>query len=137
VAATRHLRRLLPEVHSRMTRIKNSAEAMLVFGAQRAVAEARSMISERITAFVADKTVGVLTNVPGPTASIALAGTEVSGILGFVPSASEQTLGMCILSYAGAVNIGVYADAGSMPDPGRLAELIVAAVDQMAEGVAP
>ena len=130
------LGRLLPEVHSRMTRIKNSAEAALIFGAQRAVAETPSMIAERITAFVADKTVGVLTNVPGPTAPIALAGAEVAGILGFVPSASEQTLGLCILSYAGAVNIGVYADAGSMPDPGRLAELIVQAVDQMAEGLA-
>jgi diacylglycerol O-acyltransferase len=126
------LGRLLPEVHSRMTRIKNSAEAMLVFGAQRAVAETPSMIAERITSFVADKTLGVLTNVPGPTAPIALAGTQVAGILGFVPCASEQSLGLCILSYAGAVNIGVYADAGIMPDPERLAGLIGDAVAEMA-----
>jgi diacylglycerol O-acyltransferase len=128
--------RLLPEVHSRMTRIKHSAEAMLVFGAQRAVAETPSVIAERITAFVADKTIGVLTNVPGPTAPIALAGTQVAGILGFVPSASQQTLGLCILSYDGAVSIGVYADAASMPEPSRLAALISDAVDEMAQGVA-
>ncbi len=129
------LDRLLPEVHSRMTRIKNSAEAMLIFGAQRAVAETPSVIAERITSFVADKTLGVLTNVPGPTAPISLAGTQVAGILGFVPCASEQSLGLCILSYAGAVNIGVYADAGTMPDPEHLAELIIDAVEEMAAGL--
>jgi diacylglycerol O-acyltransferase len=126
------LDRLLPEVHSRMTRIKNSAEAMLIFGAQRAVAATPSPLSERITAFVADKTVGVLTNVPGPTAPIALAGTQVAGVLGWVPTASDQSLGLCILSYAGEVNIGVSADAGIMPDPERLAALIVVAVAEMA-----
>jgi hypothetical protein len=115
-----------------MTRIKNSAEAMLIFGAQRAVAATPSPLSERITAFVADKTVGVLTNVPGPTAPIALAGTQVAGVLGWVPTASDQSLGLCILSYAGEVNIGVSADAGIMPDPERLAALIVVAVAEMA-----
>lgn len=126
------LDRLLPEIHSRMTRIKNSAEAMLIFGAQRAVAASPASISERITAFVADKTVGVLTNVPGPSGPVALAGTRVAGVLGWVPTASDQSLGLCILSYAGSVNIGVSADAGILPDPERLAELIVAAVGEMA-----
>jgi hypothetical protein len=105
---------------------------MLIFGAQRAVAATPSPLSERITAFVADKTVGVLTNVPGPTAPIALAGTQVAGVLGWVPTASDQSLGLCILSYAGEVNIGVSADAGIMPDPERLAALIVVAVAEMA-----
>ncbi len=123
--------RLLPEVHARMTRIKNSSEATLVYGVQHAVAETPAAVSERITALFADKTVGVLTNVPGPRVPIALAGTTVVGILGWVPKASDQNLGLCILSYAGSVNIGVSADASIMPDPDRLAALIVEAVDDM------
>jgi diacylglycerol O-acyltransferase / wax synthase len=129
------IRELLPEVHSRMTRIKNSAEAMMIFGVQRAVAEAPSMISEWLTEFVADKTVGVLTNVPGPRAEITLAGTPVAGILGWVPTAGDQSLGLCIVSYAGRVNIGLSVDAAIMPDPGYLADLIAMAVDEMAADV--
>ena len=70
---------LLAEVRARMARIKNSAEAMMIFGVQRAVAETPQSISQNLTRFVANKSVGLLTNVPGPRAPIYLAGHEVGG----------------------------------------------------------
>ena len=115
---------LMSEIRSRMTRTKNSAEAMMVFGLQRVVAEAPDAVGVGVTEFVANKTVGVLTNVPGPRAPMYLAGTEVTGVLGWVPTAADQTLGICIFSYNGQVSIGISADAQMMPDPGRLAELM-------------
>jgi diacylglycerol O-acyltransferase len=115
---------LLPEVRSRMSRIKNSAEAMMVFGVQRAVAEAPQTIGENLTRFVANKSVGVLTNVPGPRAPIYLAGHKVAGILGWVPTAADQSIGLCIFSYNGEVNIGIATDAGIIGDPGHLADCI-------------
>jgi diacylglycerol O-acyltransferase / wax synthase len=126
---------LLPEVSARMTRLKNSAEAMLIYGAQRAVAETPRTVGVAITELVANKTLGVLTNVPGPRVPLTLAGTPVAGMLGWVPTAADQSLGLCILSYAGAVNIGVSADAGIMPDPGRFATLIRSAIEEMAESI--
>ena len=116
--------RLLQEIRSRMTRTKNSAEAMMVFAIQRAVAGTPAPLSVRITDFFANKTVGVLTNVPGPTTPIYLAGSHVRGVLGWVPTASNQWLGICIFSYDGVVSLGITSDAQLMPDPGRLGELI-------------
>jgi diacylglycerol O-acyltransferase len=116
--------RLLREIRSRMLRTKNSAEAMMVFALQRAVAETPEVVSVGITDFVANKTIGVLTNVPGPRTPIRLAGSRVSGLLGWVPTASDQWLGICIVSYAGMISLGITSDAGLMPDPGRLGELI-------------
>jgi len=123
---------LLGEVHARTTRLKHSGEAMLVYGAQKAVAKSPPTVGVAITELVANKTLGVLTNVPGPQVPLALAGTTVSGMLGWVPTAADQSIGICILSYAGAVNIGVSSDAGIMPDPDRFAALIREAIDRMA-----
>jgi diacylglycerol O-acyltransferase len=123
---------LLGEVHARTTRLKNSGEAMLIYGAQKAVAKSPTSVGVAITELVANKTLGVLTNVPGPQVPLALAGTTVAGMLGWVPTAADQSLGICILSYAGAVNIGVSSDAGIMPDPDRFAALIRAAIDELA-----
>lgn len=126
---------LLREMHSRMNRIKNSAEPMILYGVQRVVAETPAAISVRLTNFVANKTVGQITNVPGPRTPMALAGTEVTGILGWVPTSGNQPLGLCIFSYNGVVNIGIAADAGLVPDPGHLAQLIEEAVHELGKTV--
>jgi diacylglycerol O-acyltransferase len=78
--------------------------------------------------------VGLLTNVPGPRAPIYLAGHKVAGILGWVPTSSDQSIGLCIFSYNGNVSIGIATDAGIIPDPDRLEELIQAGVDGMVAG---
>ena len=124
---------LLAEVRHRMMRIKNSAEPAVLYGIQRVIAETPAAVSVPLTNYVANKAVGVLTNVPGPRGPMALAGTEVAGILGWVPSSGDQPLGLCIFSYNGAVNIGIAADARLLPDPGRLGELIEQAIHHLAE----
>lgn len=125
---------LLDEVRVRMARIKNSAEAMMVYGVQRAVAVAPQTVSENLTRFVANKSVGLLTNVPGPRAPIYLAGHKVEGVLGWVPTSSDQSIGLCIFSYNGEVNIGIATDAGILPDPDHLAECITAGFADMRDG---
>jgi hypothetical protein len=114
-----------------MARIKNSAEAMMVFGIQRAVAETPQTIGKNLTRLVANKSVGILTNVPGPRAPIFLAGHEVAGVLGWVPTSSDQSIGLCIFSYNGEVNIGIATDAGIIPDPDHLGECIKAGFAEM------
>ena len=128
----REPKKLLREMHTRMNRIKNSAEPMILYGVQRVVAETPPAVSVRLTNFVANKTAGIITNVPGPRAPMALAGAEVTGIMGWVPTSGDQPLGICIFSYNGEVNIGILADAGLVPDPHLLAELIEQALDDLA-----
>ncbi|MEI6622403.1 MAG: WS/DGAT domain-containing protein, partial [Actinomycetes bacterium] len=74
--------------------------------------------------YLANKSVGLLTNVPGPRAPIYLAGQQVAGLLGWVPTSSDQSIGLCIFSYNGEVSIGIATDAGIIPDPDHLAECI-------------
>jgi diacylglycerol O-acyltransferase len=126
---------LLAEINSRMTRIKNSPEPALVYGIQRVIAETPSAVSVPLTNYFANKVVGVLTNVPGPRVPMALAGTEVAGILGWVPASGDQALGLCVFSYNGKVNIGIAADAELLPDPDRFADYIEAAVDRLSAEV--
>lgn len=116
--------RLLREIRMRMTRIKNSAEPALLFGVQRAVAETPTAIGGPLTNFFANKAAGIITNVPGPRGPMALAGTEVTSILGWVPTTSDQVLGLCIFSYNGSVNIGIASDAQLLPDPELVAQSI-------------
>ena len=123
---------LMAEIHTRMNRIKNSAEALVLYGIQQVIAKTPAAISVPITNYVANKAVGVLTNVPGPRGPMALAGTEVEGILGWVPASGDQTLGLCIFSYNGTVNIGLAADAGLVPDPASLGAAIERAFHRLA-----
>ena len=52
---------------SQMERIKHSDEAVLTFGLQQAMSASPGQAQVFLTNFFANKTVGVLTNVPGPT----------------------------------------------------------------------
>jgi diacylglycerol O-acyltransferase / wax synthase len=115
---------LIGEIHRRTTRLKNSAEPMVAFGFQRAIAEAPSAISRRVTDFFAGKTIGQLTNVPGPRVELTMAGKPVRSILGWVPTSGDQPLGVCLFSYHGSLTVGVSTDARMIPDPEHFVDLV-------------
>lgn len=115
---------LIDEIHQRTTRLKHSAEPLVAFGFQRAIAESPQAVASRITDYFAGKTVGQLSNVPGPRVEMTLAGAPVRSILGWVPTSGDQPLGICIFSYNGAVSVGVASDSRMIPDPLHLAELV-------------
>lgn len=117
-----------------MRRTKNSAEALLVFGLQQVVALAPRVVAFNLTNYVANKAVGLLTNVPGPRAPMTLAGTEVAGVLGWVPTSGDQPLGICLFSYNGSVSVGIAADVGLISDVDRLAQLFVEEFDVLVGG---
>ena len=124
---------LLAELHERSARIKHSAEPAVAFGVQQVVAEAPSVIARRVTDFFSSKTIGQLSNVPGPRVAMALAGAPVRSILGWVPTSGDQPIGICLFSYDGKVNIGVAADSRMIPDPARIVDLVEAHLVALAE----
>ena len=111
----------LREIHVRMGRLKNSDEALMVFGLQKIVARTPRAISVNLTNMVANRNTGVLTNVPGPTGPMSLAGTEVSAIVGWNPTSGNQPVSVCLFSYNGQVTIGLCTDNGLIPDPAKVA----------------
>ncbi len=115
---------LIEEIHRRTTRLKNSVEPNVAFGFQRAIAESPSTVARRLTDFFAGKTIGQLTNVPGPRVALTMAGAPVRSVLGWVPTSGDQPLGVCVFSYDGTVSVGISTDARMIPDPLQFVELI-------------
>ena len=113
----------LVAVHRAMERIKQSDEALLTYTIQRAISKAPTPAATGLTNFFANKAVGVLTNVPGPRQPMTLAGTEVTGVLGWAPCSGDQPMTICMFSYNGSVYVGFGADVELVPDGDRLGEL--------------
>jgi diacylglycerol O-acyltransferase / wax synthase len=130
-------RQRLMEMHHRMDRIKNSDEAVLTFGLQRIVSMSPAQVAFFLTNFFANKAVGVLTNVPGPPGPMTIAGVGVKQIVGFAPCSGDQPMTSTIFSYNGEVTVGFASDAGLVPDPSELADLVASEIDDMAEALLP
>lgn len=124
---------LIDELHRRTTRLKHSVEPMIAFGFQRVVAESPAAVARRITKFFTGKTIGQLTNVPGPRVAMTLAGAPVRSILGWVPTSGDQPLGVSLFSYDGTLSVGVATDTRMIPDPLHFVELVQRHLDELAQ----
>ena len=108
----------LAEVRRRMDALKHSQEAMAAFGILNAIGMTPNDIQATVVKMFGAKATAVLTNVPGPPIPLYLAGSEISGLMFWVPQSGRVGLGISILSYAGKVFVGVVTDKGLVPDPG-------------------
>jgi diacylglycerol O-acyltransferase len=108
--------RALETVRHRMDRIKSGHEAVVDYGVQAAI----SRMSKRLYRFtidlLANRAVGVLTNVPGPQVPLYVAGRKVEGMMGWAPLTADQVMSFTIFSYDGKVFVGIACDAGLVPD---------------------
>lgn len=119
----------LAETKRRMDWIKQSPEPMLTYAIINVVGLMGRDLGRYLVDFFADKAIGVTTNVRGPDRRRFLAGTAVTGVLGWVPGSGRQTLGICIFTYCGHVQVGFMSDAAVIPDPGRLLAAFEAELD--------
>lgn len=115
---------LINDITTSMTRVQYSLEPHATYAAIVGSAVVPSAVSNTLVDLVANKTIGQLSSVPGPSAPVSLAGTPVEGMLGWVPMTGDQALGVCIYSYDGRVTVGIATDAGLVPEPGELARMI-------------
>ena len=65
----------------------------------------------------ANKTTGVMSNVPGPRIPLFFAGKEIKDIMFWVPRIGGLGLGISIISYNGKVSLGICTDSGLVSDP--------------------
>jgi hypothetical protein len=63
-------------------------------------------------------------SIPGPKTPLHLAGARALEVIPIVPLVANEPLGVCALSYAGALTIGVTVDPDAYPD----LEVLVAAM---------
>jgi diacylglycerol O-acyltransferase len=65
---------------------------------------------------LASRAAGVLTNVPGPSSAVYLAGEKVEGMVGWAPLSGNLPMSFTIYSYDGKVFVGIASDRGLVPD---------------------
>ncbi len=117
-------------VHERMSRRKASAQAASTFAILAIVGALPAWAHRLAVRVLGAKSSAVVTNVPGPTGPVYLAGSRLTRLTFWVPQAGSVGLGVSILSYAGEVTVGVAADRNLVPDP---EELVAAAEDELDE----
>ena len=71
------------------------------------------------------------TNVPGVRHERFMAGARVTAIHPFASVVEGTPLVMALLSYAGRMEIGIDTDPEAIPDPHRITELFLAALDEL------
>jgi hypothetical protein len=72
-----------------------------------------------------------LTNVPGPTMPLYLAGGQVTEMMFWVPQSGSIGMGVSILSYNEQIFFGLIADRKLVPDPQRIIEQFIPELDKL------
>ena len=106
---------VLEVVHHRMERIKHGHEAAIAFRVQETIAGLNRTVYEASVDLLANRTVGTLTNVPGPPMPVYLAGCRVEGMTGWAPLTGDQPMSFTIYSYDGQVTVGIACDRHLVP----------------------
>lgn len=121
--------RRLQRITDNTGRLKQGTEAYLMYLLLRIFGRGPPSLQKLILRLFREKATAVVTNVPGPTQPFELCGQEVNDIMVWVPQSNGVGLGVSILSYDGAVRVGVASDAGLLPEPFDLAEAFETEVD--------
>lgn len=129
--------RTLEVVRRRMGRIKRGHEAVVDFGVQAVFSRLGGRLYRVAIDLMANRAVGVLTNVPGPRAPLYVVGRKVEGMMGWAPTTADQAMSFTIYSYDGKVFVGLAADVGLVPDHEQIVEGFTTAFRRMQSLTAP
>jgi WS/DGAT/MGAT family acyltransferase len=123
----------MAEVVKRMAAIKHSAEPAVSFGILDLVGHTSRPVEQAFVDLFANKGTAVVTNVPGPTHALFLAGRKVRGTIGWPPESGNIGLGVSIISYDGEVTVGLLSDNRLVPDPRGLLDDVNAGMHELIE----
>jgi WS/DGAT/MGAT family acyltransferase len=107
----------LMAVRQRMYDLKNSYEPAVTLGLYAALGYLPKIVQDQLFDLLASRSTAVMTNVPGPTEPLTVAGSTVKQSLFWVPQSADIGMGVSIFSYAGQVQFGLITDVALTPDP--------------------
>ncbi len=120
------------EARRAMDELKSQPDAAVAF----AVLGAMGLASPRLERFgiglFTRKATLLMTNVPGPTGRVQLAGEDVTSMVVWAPTSGSIGVGFSLLTYAGELRLGVAADAHRVSDPAALVACFEDELDAMA-----
>ena len=116
----------LDMIRARSEALRRSPDAAVTLAVLGAFGLLPPRLERLATSFFSRKASLVVTNVRGPSAPLRLAGALLDRLVFWVPHPATLGLGISILSYAGAIRIGVRSDSAVLGDPAALARAITA-----------
>ncbi len=125
--------KVLAAAKRRLERIKHGHEAALAFRFQETIAGLGRGLYEASVDLFANRSLGTLTNVPGPPTPVYLAGSLVEGIVGWAPVSGDQPMSFTISSYNGKVMLGTACDTTLVPEHEMIVEGFVDAFERLAD----
>ncbi|MCA1777817.1 MAG: wax ester/triacylglycerol synthase family O-acyltransferase [Xanthomonadaceae bacterium] len=105
-----------------MHHLKKSKQASVSLGLLAMVGMLPAAIQQSVLELFGKKATTVLTNVPGPSQALFMAGSEITQMMFWVPQTASVGMGISILSYNDQVFCGLVTDNRLVPDPGRIVE---------------
>lgn len=126
---------VLDVVRRRMARIKNGHEAAIAFRVQEVISGFGQTVYRASVNLLANRAIGVLTNVPGPPVPVYLAGEKVEGMVGWAPLSGNQPMSFTIYSYDGNVFVGIACDAALVPDHEQIVDGFADAFERLSIAV--
>jgi len=112
----------LRETRKRMRTIKESADAFVGFQVMKIMGIPPKGITKKGVEFFSSKFTAVLSNVPGPREPLYFTDKKIRSMMFWVPRSGDIAIGISILSYAGAVTLGIATDTRIAPDPEKITE---------------
>ncbi len=104
-------------VRQRMLALKTSYEPRTTLGLFAALGYLPKLAQDQLFDLLISRSTAVMTNVPGPSEPLTVAGSVLKQSLFWVPQTADTGMGVSILSYAGKVQFGLIADVALTPNP--------------------
>lgn len=128
-ARTAHER--LVRLKASMDEIKASPDALVSFGILAALGKSPATVEHIVADIFAKKTSVVITNVPGPPERLFFAGKTLRNVVFWVPHPTHLGVGLSVLSYNGAICVGIRTDISVVEDPTVLARFFESALTEL------
>ena len=104
-------------VRQRMAALKTSYEPRTTLGLFAALGYLPKLVQDQLFDMLVRRATAVMTNVPGPSEPLTVAGSVLKQSMFWVPQTGDTGMGVSILSYAGKVQFGVITDVALTPNP--------------------
>lgn len=129
----RHPWERLMRVKIEMDRIKHSPEPAVGWLLVQGMGLLPPRLERLISGFYAAKASLVLTNVVGPGRPLFIAGTRIEQMTFWEPESAGLGVGVSIYSYAGALTVGVIADARLVARPAAITDGFLKSFEELAQ----
>jgi hypothetical protein len=124
----------LVETKRRADAIKHSPESVVTFAVLDLMGRTPYGVEQIFVDVFARKASLVITNVPGPTVAVTLAGRQLRVTIGWPPEPGDVGLGLSIISYDGELTIGLMCDEKLVHSPRALLADIADELDALISG---